>query len=186
MASTANTAPHSDETTGTVSPQVKRHMAAATKIEGYLKVEGTPYVVLSLDGPVDVNRLLTGLGMQSHSEAAQTLLTAATPEQEGFVTTLPEPPGRQAHPDDDGFELEIEDDGEDEDDDAPGEDIADDIDPETKILTYLTAHGPSDAKSIGPATGVTGTMLGATLVTLMNQGRIVKNGLAYAAIGHTG
>lgn len=174
MASASPAAPDTEQPPTAPTAQHKREMATLTKIQGFLKVEGTPYVVLSVDGPVDVQRLAAGLGMTTSGDAMQTLLdAAASPAGEGFVTTLPRPPAQQDQPDDE------DDEGEDEDEpEAP----AAEADPETKILTCLLAHGPSDARTISATTGVTGTVLGTTLVQLMNQNRIEKNGLAYAAI----
>jgi len=158
--------------------QHKREMATLTKIQGFLKVDGTPYVVLSVDGPVDVQRLAAALGMTSSAGAAHTLLGTVydeqtllehvtTPQDEGFVTSLPGPATA------------------DEPAEADAEDEAD-LSPDQVILAYLRAHGASDSKTIARDTGITGTLLGATLVQLMNEGRAAKNGLAYAAVGHTG
>lgn len=178
MSSASFTAPDAEQLPAAPTAQHKRNMATLTKVEGFLKVAGTPYVVLSVDGPVDIERLVAGLGM-TNADTAQGLLGATydeqtllqhvtTPQDEGFVTTLPAPRT--------GADESMEDDPEDEVD----------LSPDQVILAYLRAHGASDSKTIARETGVTGTTLGATLVQLMNENRVAKNGLAYAAVGHTG
>jgi hypothetical protein len=172
--------------------QVKRDAAAVTHAEAVLRLPGTPYVVLSFDGPVDPERLaeaadrlarrdkvpviLGGDGLTTAElmddytrESAEKVEGKRAQFAEAFGAMLGVADALSA---DEATGGQGEDGGVDEDEPEPQ--------PAEIILAHLREHGSGSPQDIAAATGLPRRTTTVELVRMTNAGTVHKNGLAYA------
>jgi len=179
--------------------QAKRDMAAVTHAEAVLRLPGTPYVVLSFDGPVDPERLAAAADRLARRDKVPVILggdglTTAELNDDYTRDTYEKVQEKQAQWGEvfgaaleaaDAFAAgeqisdaepagEDDDGGEDEDDPEPT--------PAEIILARLREHGPGSPQDIAAATGLPRMATTVELVRMTNAGTVQKNGLAYAAV----
>lgn len=184
------------------SAQVKRDMAAVTHAEAVLRIPGTPYVVLSFDGPVDPERLAQAADRLARRDKAPVILggdglRVVEMVEEDERETVEKVQERQAQWGEvfgaaleaaDAFAL-----GEqsgaaepaDEDDDGGVDEDEPDPTPAEIILAHLREHGPGSPQDIADATKLPRRTIPVELVRMTNAGTVSKNGLAYAAVSAT-
>lgn len=173
----------------------KRDMTNLGRIEGLLKIPGTPYVVLSVDGPVDPQRLADAADRLARRDKVPVILggdglRVAEMVEDDERETVEKVQGKQEQYAE-AFGAALAAANELADADAPAANDPDanaeersDPDPETLILTHLREHGPGSPQDIAAATGLPRRTATVELVRLNNAGRVTKNGLAYGLIAH--
>ena len=174
--------------------QAKRDMAAVTHTEAVLRIPGTPYVVLSFDGPVDPERLAAAADRLTRRDKLPVILggdglTVAEIVEDDGRETVEKIQQKQAQYAQafagmlttvDAFTAgEIA--------ETPGEDAEAEAEPDPAeiILKHLREHGPGSPQDIAAATGLPRMATTVELVRMTNAGTVQKNGLAYAAVSAT-
>jgi|GEM_PF-6951882 len=172
--------------------QAKCDMAAVTHAEAVLRLPGTPYVVLSFDGPVEPERLAQAADRLARRDKVPVILggdglRVSEMIEEDALETVEKTQERQAQwgeafgaalqavdtfTADEQAERADEDGGVDEDEPEPQ--------PAEIILAYLREHGPGSPQDIAAATGLPRRTTTVELVRMTNAGTVHKNGLAYA------
>jgi hypothetical protein len=198
MPRAANTKP---DPAAAKTAQAKRDAAAVTHAEAVMRIPGTPYVVLSFDGPVDPERLADAADRLARRDKVPVILggdglTTAELNDDYARDTYEKVQEKQAQWGEafgaaidaaDAFALgeqsgAIE--SADEDDDGGIDEDEPEPEPEPEpaeiILAHLREHGPGSPQDIAAATGLPRRTTTVELVRMTNAGTVHKNGLAYA------
>jgi hypothetical protein len=171
--------------------QVKRDMAAVTHTDAVLRIPGTPYVVLSYDGPVDPQRLAEATDLLARRDKLPVILggdglTTAELNDDYTRDTAEKIQEKRAQYAEvfAGMLTTVEAFTAEETAETPSEDAETEPAPEPAeiILAHLRKNGPGSPRDIADATGLPKLTTTVELVRLTNQGAVSKNGLAYAAV----